>query len=577
MKKIIIIAVMAGVLGLAPWFASLQAQTSGNNQVLFGLTFYQNQLVTIDTATGQATLVGTVDDNITGYGLAAYQNGLYTYNPNKNEIDQLSMVDGHVVARKPFNATAPKGEGDIVIRSDTGMGFVASALDENGNPTHPFYGFDVRTGTGVKIANTRVALDGLALDQSQTLYAVGQGDNGDSGTNDPAQGDATLYTVNQLTGVLTPVGPLGVPQNSPVAGIAFAQDGTLYAAIDDQLYRLNKATGAATIVNASSPYFGVSSVSGLAVTVGISDFLNISTRANVGTGENVEIVGFMIRPQASSSPSPQPTPSPGPSASPTPAGSPTATPTATVSPSPSASPPPGTKEVMIRAIGPSIKIDGVAVSGTLSDPTLTLYNQAGVPIAFNDNYKDNTAAEQARIAQAGLTPRDDRESVLVRTLPEGVYTAIVRGKGDTSGIAVVEVYDTSAGNGEKLPNISTRSNVGTGDNVTISGMIVGGSLQKRVIFRGIGPSLSSKGVANALQDPFLQLYDANGTSIASNDNWKQQDPATVTDIMGSGLAPSDDRESVIAVTLTTGAYTAVLRGNGSNSTGIGLVEAYDRD
>ncbi len=577
MKNIILSLVMAGALGFAPQFTPLSAQTSGGNQVLFGLTFFQNQLVTVDASTGQASVVGTASENITGYGLATYQNRLYTFNPNMNEIDQLSMIDGHVVSRTPFSVTGLKGEGDIAIRSDTGIGFLASALDQNGNPTHPFFGFDIRTGTAAKLGNTSAAIDGLAFDQSNTLYAVGQGDNGDTGMNDPAQGTATLYTVNQLTGALTSVGALGVPQNSPVAGITFAPDGTLYGAIDDQLYRIDKNTGAATLVNATSPYFGVSSVSGLAIATGVSDLLNISTRANVGTGENVEIAGFMIRPQASASPSAQPTPSPLPSASASASPAPSVSPSASPSPSASASPAAGMKEVIIRALGPSIKVNGVPVAGTLSDPTLTLYDHTGTAIAFNDNYKDNSSADQARLAATGLTPQDDRESALVRTLPEGIYTAIVRGKNDTSGIALAEVYDTTAGNGEKLPNISTRANIGTADDVAISGVIIGGSLQKRVIFRGIGPSLQSRGVANPLQDPFLQLFDANGNSVASNDNWKQQDSATVSDIMGSGLAPSDDRESVIDVTLTTGAYTTVLRGSGTSNTGIGLVEAYDRD
>lgn len=577
MKTILITAVVAGVLGFGSQFAPAEAQTPANKQVLFGLTLFENQLVTIDTTTGQATIVGSVDENVNGYGLAAYQDSLYTFNPNRGEIDQLSMIDGHIVSRRAFSVSGLRGEGDIAIRSDTGVGFVASALDENGAPTHPFYGFDIHTGVAAKLGNTSVAIDGLALDENQTLYAVGQGDNGDAGTNDPTQGTATLYTVDQLTGTLTPVGSLGVPQNSPVAGISFASDGTLYAAIDDQLYRVDKGTGAATIVNAESPYFGVSSVSGLAVSTGLSNLLNISTRANVGPGDSVEIVGFMIRAQTSASPSPQPTASPEPTVSPSPSASPSASPAPSATPSPSAFPPPGTKEVIIRALGPSLKVNGAAVAGTLTDPNLTLYDEAGTVIAFNDNYKENNAAEQARIAETGLTPQDDRESVLVRTLPEGVYTAIIRGSGDGSGIGLAEIYDTSAGNGEKMPNISTRADIGTGDNVAISGLIIGGSTEKRAIFRGIGPSLQNQDVPNPLQDPFLQLFDANGDAVGSNDNWKEQDPDTVSDIMSSGLAPSDDRESVVSVTLSTGAYTAILQGADSSITGIGLVEAYDRD
>jgi hypothetical protein len=533
--------------------------------VLFALTLVQNQLGTISTTDGQGTVVQTSDDNLSGYGLAAYQGGLYTFNPNRSEIDQLSPIDGHVIARTAFSVTGLKGEGDLAIQPTTGVGYLASALDQNGNPTHPFYTFNVQTGVALMVGNTSVAIDGLAFDQSMipVLYAVGQGDDGDSDANDPTQGNAMLYTVNQLTGALTAVGPLGVPQNSPVAGITFGANGTLYGAIDDQLYTINTTSGAATLVNAASPYVGFSSISGLAFTQGVSDLANISTRANVGTGNNVAIAGFMVRSQASASPSPQPTPSPEPSASPT------------ASPSPSPTPSAGNKTIIIRALGPSLQANGKALTGTLADPTLTLYDINGVQLAYNDNYQDNSTADQSTIASAGLTPSKASESVIIATVPAGQYTAMVSGKNNTTGIALIEAYDVTAGNGEKLVNISTRSQVSGGDSVSISGTIIEGSQQKRVLFRGIGPSLQGQ-VPNALADPMLQLFDANGNSVASNDNWMQQDAATVSDIQSSGLAPSNAKESVVDVTLQPGAYTAVLSGVGGAS-GIGLVEMYDRD
>ena len=122
-------------------------------------------------------------------------------------------------------------------------------------------------------------------------------------------------------------------------------------------------------------------------------------------------------------------------------------------------------------------------------------------------------------------------------------------------------------------NISGRVNVGTGDNVAIGGFIVTGSDPKKVIVRGIGPSLQSKGVVNFLADPTLELRDQNQVLITSNDNWKDTQQ---TEIEQSGLAPSNDAESAIVATLNPGAYTAILRGQ-NNGTGIGLVEVYDLD
>jgi hypothetical protein len=127
--------------------------------------------------------------------------------------------------------------------------------------------------------------------------------------------------------------------------------------------------------------------------------------------------------------------------------------------------------------------------------------------------------------------------------------------------------------GSQLANISTRLRVEAGDNVLIAGFIVEGTANKNLIVRGIGPSLSAFGVGGALQDPSLELYSGN-TQLAANDNW--QDNSNAAQILNTGLAPSNIKESALLVTLAPGAYTAVLRGNNS-ATGIGLVEVYDLD
>jgi len=124
-----------------------------------------------------------------------------------------------------------------------------------------------------------------------------------------------------------------------------------------------------------------------------------------------------------------------------------------------------------------------------------------------------------------------------------------------------------------LGNISTRLNVGTGDNALIGGFIITGTGDKNVIVRAIGPSLGAAGVAGALADPTLELHDGTGAIIASNDNWKdtQQD-----EIIATTVPPTDDKESAIVRRLTPGSYTAIVRGK-SNGTGVGLVEAYGLD
>jgi len=126
---------------------------------------------------------------------------------------------------------------------------------------------------------------------------------------------------------------------------------------------------------------------------------------------------------------------------------------------------------------------------------------------------------------------------------------------------------------QKLLNVSARAFVQDGDNVLISGFIVGGSslLNNPVVIRALGPSLSQAGVANPLPDPKLELRDASGAIIASNDNWQDTQKAQ---IMTSGLAPADPHESVILTQLPAGGYTATVRA-ADDTTGIALVEIYN--
>ena len=146
----------------------------------------------------------------------------------------------------------------------------------------------------------------------------------------------------------------------------------------------------------------------------------------------------------------------------------------------------------------------------------------------------------------------------------------VRGVNNGTGIALVEAHDLDPTAGSKLGNISTRAFVQTGDNVMIGGLIVTGQDAANVIVRAIGPSLANFGITNALQDPFLELHDANGALIVSNDNWKDTQQA---EIEATGLAPSNDLESAIVGTLPLGNYTAIVRGV-NDTTGVALVEVY---
>jgi hypothetical protein len=206
----------------------------------------------------------------------------------------------------------------------------------------------------------------------------------------------------------------------------------------------------------------------------------------------------------------------------------------------------------------------------LADTTLELRNQAGGLIRFNDDWKESQRTE---IEATGLAPKDDKESAIIQSLPEGNYTAVLRGKNST-GIGLVEVFDVSGNPEPHLANISTRSLVETGDKVMIGGLIAGPSNRGNtpVVVRALGPSLTSKGVSNALPNPSLELHDQNGSTIAANDDW-QSDP-NASQVQSAGLAPSNPKESALYCILGPTAYTVVVRDAGG-ATGTGLVEIYN--
>lgn len=223
------------------------------------------------------------------------------------------------------------------------------------------------------------------------------------------------------------------------------------------------------------------------------------------------------------------------------------------------------KKVIIRGIGPSLAAFGVP--GALTDTTLEL-NQNGTILTTNDNWRDT---QQTEIQNSGLAPGNDLESAIVRTLNPGSYTAVLRGKNNSTGVGLVEVYDLEAGADAKLANISTRAFINAGDNVLIGGIIGGGNgSQPRVLIRAIGPSLTAFGVPNALADPLLELHDSNGALLVANNDWQSDQAAA---IQATGLAPSNAKESAILATLLPTNYTAVVKG-ANNTTGVGLVEVY---
>jgi hypothetical protein len=240
--------------------------------------------------------------------------------------------------------------------------------------------------------------------------------------------------------------------------------------------------------------------------------------------------------------------------------------------------------VIIRAIGPELTQYGI--TNALANPKLELHNASGALIGSNDNWQTTiiggiiTSNQVSAIQNSGHAPTEASESAIIADLAPGNYTAIVRGVGNTTGVALVEAYDLSPGATSSLGNISTRSFVQTGDNVMIGGFIVQGTGTKRVIIRAIGPELTRYGITNPLANPKLELRDAARVLIGSNDNWQTTiiggiiTSNQISDIQNSGHAPTEASESAIIATLEPGNYTAIVRGV-NNTIGVALVEVYD--
>ena len=259
--------------------------------------------------------------------------------------------------------------------------------------------------------------------------------------------------------------------------------------------------------------------------------INIATRGWAGTGDSVMIAGFVIS-------GTQP------------------------------------KKVLITAKGPVLATAGVP--SVLADPNLTLYNSAGQPIQFNENWQSASNASAVAALGRGMNSSYPTEAALLTTLNPGAYTAIVRGAGVSTGNALVEVFDEDSSSTSKLINIATRGWAGTGDSVMIAGFVISGTQPKKVLITAKGPVLATAGVPSVLADPNLTLYNSAGQPIEFNEDWQSASNASEVDALGRGMRTDFPTEAALLTTLTPGAYTAIVRGAGT-TTGNALVEVFDQD
>ena len=270
---------------------------------------------------------------------------------------------------------------------------------------------------------------------------------------------------------------------------------------------------------------------------------NISTRGSVGAGDKILIAGFVVDGTAP-------------------------------------------KQLLIRAAGPALASDLPGAS--LADPRLHVLKLSGsswTTVGTNDDWDAADAPTMTAVGASTFTV-GSKDAALVDTFAPGIYTAQVSSADATGGIALVEIYDVDTltpYSTQKMINISTRGDVGTGDKILIAGFVVNGTAPKKVLVRGLGPTLAADPIklAGAIADPALQILrmgSGSSTLVRENDNWQAGNDATLMRAaaakVGATALVEGGKDAAILITLPPGIYTAQMSGTGG-STGIGLIEVYE--
>ena len=238
----------------------------------------------------------------------------------------------------------------------------------------------------------------------------------------------------------------------------------------------------------------------------------------------------------------------------------------------------GGKGLLVRAIGPALTAFGVP--GALADPRLEIFSGTS-RLNQNDDWGGG-APLATTFASVGAFPLNgaSKDAALADpALASGAYTAQVTGNGGATGVALAELYDTTASAGfanatPRLTNVSARTQVGTGGDILIAGINIAGALPRTVLIRAVGPGLTQFGVPGVLADPVLSVFNG-ATKINLNDNWGgNADVVALATAVGAFALPVTSKDAVLAITLPPGSYSVQVAG-ADGGTGVALVEVYE--
>jgi len=269
---------------------------------------------------------------------------------------------------------------------------------------------------------------------------------------------------------------------------------------------------------------------------GASDnrLVNISARMTVGPGEAVGIVGFVVKS-------------------------------------------PNSPRFMLRAIGPSLA--NLGVTDAVAQPSLTVYRRSTVIdsdsvgsriVATGDDFQRNGAFPIAPLTS---------DVAIMKNLEGGAYSALVSSRNNLPGVALIEVYQDNTETNWALGapiNISLRGRA-TPSSPLIGGFVVPAGSSQTLLVRGIGPALAKFGITEPLRDPMVRVYDSKGTVVAENDDWWSDEDSVLIRNLGAEAGAfriGTGREAAMLVTLTPGAYSAVLADASGARSGVGLLEIY---
>ncbi len=453
------------------------------------------------------------------------------------------LTDPSAILAAPSFTTQPQSQ---TVNAGANVTFTAAA---SGSPTFQWR----KDGTAINGAtNATLTLTSVTTSNAGTYTVVATNSTGTTTSSNAVltvntpQGAAPTITVQPLSQTVAPGGSatFTVTATGPGAlSYQWYKNGTAIAGATGASYSVASAAvgdaGTYTVAITSSQ--GTVTSSSAVMTVGTnsaSRLANLSARAQVGTGGDVLIVGFIM------------------------SGS-------------------GSKQLLLRGVGPTLGISPYNLPGVLAKPALNLFDANSNPLPFSNTGwgGGSTLSNAFNSVGAFALPAASADDAILVTLPAANYTAQVSGVNSTSGVALAEIYDTEGPNSAtRLANISARAQVGTGGNILIAGFIISGTTPKQILIRATGPALAALGVPGTLSDPRLDVYSGS-TVVQSNDNWGDNAGAAAlgaafAKVGAFPLSDTTSKDAALLITLSPGGYTAQVSGvNGTN--GVALIELYE--